>query len=335
MSLWLKPRVAKPAGGGLQLNSWLAEPQNQDYLASVFSTLKSETERKEAINFTERTDETKKLHPCTLKLLLLGNVNNLGKFGKSSSQCESPIISNGKTHTDENDMEDSAHQDEKYLDEYKRLITIHAGKAKGAIKEWLRVDPNKVHPEKYIEGYPKGQKGYGRSLWLMQGMCKGNGGCAYVKKQDILMKVSSHNEVFDPKRNLPVKKILKVKLYMSEGWYLDFHGAHFDLYSPPEFYAGPLCPGQHSGGGTRIENESSLINWLESGYAIAVAVYSSLWQLQSLIYWIYSHRATGFASPSSLPSAVWSSPSNLVIALLIAVDRIFVAASLLSLSTFL
>ena len=50
-------------------------------------------------------------------------------------------------------MEDSEHQDEKYLDdklqqnaapEYKHLIAIHAEKTKGAIEEWLRVDPNKV-----------------------------------------------------------------------------------------------------------------------------------------------------------------------------------------------
>ena len=44
----------------------------------------------------------------------------------------------------------------------------------------------------------------------MQGMFKGNGGCGYVKKPDFLMKVGPHNEVFDPKRNLPVKKTLKV-----------------------------------------------------------------------------------------------------------------------------
>ncbi|PSS34668.1 Phosphoinositide phospholipase [Actinidia chinensis var. chinensis] len=180
---------------------------------------------------------------------------------------------------DKNDMEDSEHQDERYLDdklqqnaapEYKRLITIHAGKAKGAIKEWLRVDPNKVRrvslseqrlektvitngtdivrftQENILRVYPKGTRfdssnynpligwthgaqmvafnmqGYGRSLWLMQGMFKGNGGCGYVKKPDILMKVGPHHEVFDPKRNLPVKKTLKVKIYMGEGWYLDF-----------------------------------------------------------------------------------------------------------------
>ncbi|XP_031122247.1 phosphoinositide phospholipase C 4-like isoform X2 [Ipomoea triloba] len=75
-------------------------------------------------------------------------------------------------------------------------------------------------------------QGYGRSLWLMQGMFRSNGGCGYVKKPDFLVK-----EVFDPRATLPVKKTLKVKVYMGDGWHLDFKQTHFDLYSPPDFYA--------------------------------------------------------------------------------------------------
>lgn len=45
----------------------------------------------------------------------------------------------------------------------------------------------------------------------MQGMFRANGGCGYVKKPDLLLKVGPDNEVFDPKKKgLPVKKILKV-----------------------------------------------------------------------------------------------------------------------------
>ncbi|KAK2980002.1 hypothetical protein RJ640_020028 [Escallonia rubra] len=77
-------------------------------------------------------------------------------------------------------------------------------------------------------------QGYGRPLWLMQGMFRANGGCGYVKKPDFLLKA---DPVFDPNQILPVKKILKVKVYMGEGWYLDFHHTHFDVYSPPDFYA--------------------------------------------------------------------------------------------------
>ncbi|XVE99760.1 hypothetical protein REPUB_Repub03eG0228800 [Reevesia pubescens] len=77
-------------------------------------------------------------------------------------------------------------------------------------------------------------QGHGRSLWLMHGMFKTNGGCGYVKKPDFLL---NSNEVFDPKAKLLVKKILKVTVYMGEGWYYDFHHTHFDAYSPPDFYA--------------------------------------------------------------------------------------------------
>ncbi|KAL3837751.1 hypothetical protein ACJIZ3_022342 [Penstemon smallii] len=80
-------------------------------------------------------------------------------------------------------------------------------------------------------------QGYGRSLWLMHGMFRANGGCGYVKKPDFLLKTGSHGEVFDSKATLPVKTTLRVTIYMGEGWYYDFHHAHFDAYSPPDFYA--------------------------------------------------------------------------------------------------
>ncbi|KAI3447783.1 hypothetical protein Pfo_004448 [Paulownia fortunei] len=79
-------------------------------------------------------------------------------------------------------------------------------------------------------------QGHGRPLWLMQGMFRANGGCGYVKKPNFLLKLGPHNDVFDPKRQLPVKMTLKIKIYMGEGWNLDFHRTHFDLYSPPDFY---------------------------------------------------------------------------------------------------
>ncbi|KAF6165688.1 hypothetical protein GIB67_012585 [Kingdonia uniflora] len=61
-------------------------------------------------------------------------------------------------------------------------------------------------------------QGYDRSLadarnvyWLIQGMFRSNGGCGYVKKPDFLMKEDQHNQLFDPKVKLPVKKTLKDK----------------------------------------------------------------------------------------------------------------------------
>ncbi|KAI4306604.1 hypothetical protein L6164_029865 [Bauhinia variegata] len=80
-------------------------------------------------------------------------------------------------------------------------------------------------------------QGYGRYLWLMQGMFRSNGGCGYIKKPDFLMNVTPENEVFNPETKLPVKKTLKVKVYLGDGWRMDFKQTHFDLYSPPDFYA--------------------------------------------------------------------------------------------------
>ncbi|XP_020225372.1 phosphoinositide phospholipase C 2 [Cajanus cajan] len=80
-------------------------------------------------------------------------------------------------------------------------------------------------------------QGYGRSLWLMHGMFKANGGCGYVKKPDFLLKTGPNNEVFDPKAHLPVMTTLKVTIYMGEGWFHDFKHTHFDQFSPPDFYA--------------------------------------------------------------------------------------------------
>jgi hypothetical protein len=48
----------------------------------------------------------------------------------------------------------------------------------------------------------------------MEGMFKANGGCGYVKKPDFLMKTGPHEEVFDPKVKLPVKKTLKVSAFI-------------------------------------------------------------------------------------------------------------------------
>ncbi|XP_010253909.1 PREDICTED: phosphoinositide phospholipase C 4-like isoform X2 [Nelumbo nucifera] len=74
-------------------------------------------------------------------------------------------------------------------------------------------------------------QGYGKSLWLMHGMFRANGGCGYVKKPDHMMV-----EECDLKVISPVKKTLKVRVYMGDGWHVDFKKTHFDSYSPPDFY---------------------------------------------------------------------------------------------------
>lgn len=47
----------------------------------------------------------------------------------------------------------------------------------------------------------------------MHGMFRSNGGCGYVKKPDFLMKEGADDEIFNPKADLPVKKILKVRAF--------------------------------------------------------------------------------------------------------------------------
>ncbi|XP_042491540.1 phosphoinositide phospholipase C 2-like isoform X2 [Macadamia integrifolia] len=211
-------------------------------------------------------------------------------WGKEVLDLEHAVeASDKKDETDEEEEEDIDDGDRKTQQigapEYKRLIAIHAGKAKGGLSDWLRVDPDKVRrlslSEQELENaiithgteivrftqknllrvYPKGirvdssnynpliawmhgaqmvafnMQGYGRSLWLMHGMFRANGGCGYVKKPDCLLTVGPNKEVFNPKAKLPVKKTLKVKVYMGDGWYLDFNHTHFDVYSPPDFYA--------------------------------------------------------------------------------------------------
>ncbi|XP_015078031.1 phosphoinositide phospholipase C 2-like isoform X2 [Solanum pennellii] len=80
-------------------------------------------------------------------------------------------------------------------------------------------------------------QGYDRFLWMMQGFFRANGGCGYVKKPEFLLSSDGVcDEVFNSMA-LPVKKTLKVKIYMGDGWRADFHFRHFDYCSPPDFYA--------------------------------------------------------------------------------------------------
>ncbi|KAL3653476.1 1-phosphatidylinositol phosphodiesterase [Castilleja foliolosa] len=210
----------------------------------------------------------------------LGDEEAWGSEVKNASMDE-----NDDDDSDEEDDEEDAKAQENEAPEYKRLIAIHAGKGKGGMEDWLKVDPSKVRrlslSEQELEKaivtygkdivrftqrnmlrvYPKGirfdssnynpligwahgaqmvafnMQGYGRSLWLMHGMFKANGGCGYVKKPNFLLNADAYGEVFDPRATLHVKTTLRVTIYMGEGWYYDFRHTHFDAYSPPDFYA--------------------------------------------------------------------------------------------------
>ncbi|KAI7744582.1 hypothetical protein M8C21_017209 [Ambrosia artemisiifolia] len=208
-----------------------------------------------------------------------GNESHEKDSSTSAWGGEIPNALDDKDDSDEDVSDDDGDDDLQTGDvapEYKSLIAIHAGKGKGGLDDWLKVDPDKVRRLSLSENelekaakthgpqivrftqrnilrvYPKGirfdssnynplvgwmhgaqmvafnMQGYGRSLWLMQGMFRGNGGCGYIKKPDFLL--TGGHEVFDPRVELPVT------IYMGEGWYYDFKHTHFDAYSPPDFY---------------------------------------------------------------------------------------------------
>ncbi|KAG5238357.1 phosphoinositide phospholipase [Salix suchowensis] len=200
--------------------------------------------------------------------------------------------------------------EEMKIPEYRDLIAIPAGKPKGGLEEWLRMDAKQVRRlslcEQELEEatitygkdivritknhllrvYPKGSRldssnydpfvgwkhgtqmvafnmqGYGKHLWIMQGMFRANGGCGYVKKPDFLLR---EKDDFDPSVPLPVYKILKVKIYSGEGWHLDFHHTHFDQCSPPDFLVKVGVAGVHASKArrTKIVRNSWLPEWNE------------------------------------------------------------------------
>ncbi|KAK4606082.1 hypothetical protein RGQ29_000382 [Quercus rubra] len=80
-------------------------------------------------------------------------------------------------------------------------------------------------------------QGHAKFLWIMKGMFRANGGCGYVKKPDFLLRGGGpNNRVFDPSARPPVQKILRVTVYMGEGWVREFRHTHFDRFSPPDFF---------------------------------------------------------------------------------------------------
>ncbi|KAI7736745.1 hypothetical protein M8C21_030225, partial [Ambrosia artemisiifolia] len=162
-----------------------------------------------------------------------------------------------KDDLEEEDEEEDLH-DDNVAPEYRSLIAIHAGKGKGGLDDWLSVDPNKVRrlslSEQELEKaakthgpqivrftqrnilrvYPKGIRFDSSNYNPLVGWMHGAQMVAFnMQKPDILM---NNESIFDPRVQLSVKMILKVTVYMGEGWYYDFSHTHFDAYSPPDFY---------------------------------------------------------------------------------------------------
>ncbi|KAL5750525.1 hypothetical protein ACOSP7_025128 [Xanthoceras sorbifolium] len=104
----------------------------------------------------------------------------------------------------------------------------------------MRIDSSNYNP---FVGWEHGaqmvafnMQGSGKYLGIMQGMFRGNGRCGYVKKPDFLLNDDQYNDVLVPCKPKQVKTTLKVKIYLGEGWHLDFRRTHFDRFSPPDFF---------------------------------------------------------------------------------------------------
>ncbi|XP_038894759.1 phosphoinositide phospholipase C 2-like [Benincasa hispida] len=104
----------------------------------------------------------------------------------------------------------------------------------------LRLDSSNYNP---MLGWTHGaqmvafnMQGYGKYLWIMEGMFKGNDGCGYIKKPDFLLTNPDHKTSNSRSTSSTMIKRLKVKVYMGEGWHLEFGLSHFDFYSPPDLY---------------------------------------------------------------------------------------------------
>ncbi|XP_021891801.1 phosphoinositide phospholipase C 4-like isoform X2 [Carica papaya] len=74
---------------------------------------------------------------------------------------------------------------------------------------------------------------HGRSLWLMHGMFKSNGGCGYVRKPCSLLKFGPRQVYL--KAEVPARKNLKVKVYQADGYHLDLKQTRFET-RPPDWH---------------------------------------------------------------------------------------------------
>ncbi|KAG6607309.1 Phosphoinositide phospholipase C 2, partial [Cucurbita argyrosperma subsp. sororia] len=104
----------------------------------------------------------------------------------------------------------------------------------------LRLDSSNYNP---MLGWTHGaqmvafnMQGYGKYLWIMQGMFRGNGGCGYIKKPDFLLNNLDHKPSNSRSSSSTMIRRLTIKVYMGEGWNSEFGLSHFDFYSPPDLY---------------------------------------------------------------------------------------------------
>ncbi|XP_021891784.1 phosphoinositide phospholipase C 4-like isoform X4 [Carica papaya] len=117
--------------------------------------------------------------------------------------------------------------------EYKHLIAIHAGKPKNGLKEALKVEPGKVRRLSLSEQ-------------ALEKAAESNGTDVVRFTQKNFLRIYPKGTRFNSSNYNPligwmhgaqmVAFNMQVKVFMGDGWHLDFKETHFDAYSPPDFY---------------------------------------------------------------------------------------------------
>ncbi|KAK9734699.1 hypothetical protein RND81_04G157700 [Saponaria officinalis] len=97
-----------------------------------------------------------------------------------------------------------------------------------------------------------------KCLRIMQGLFRAYGSIGYARKPNILL---DNNLKFDPTVWRPIKKILKVKVYMGTGWHLDFSSDQFDETSRPDFFVALEVVG-HPEDEAKEKTEPAIDQWI-------------------------------------------------------------------------
>ncbi|KAL9685387.1 hypothetical protein QQ045_022837 [Rhodiola kirilowii] len=198
------------------------------------------------------TCDTKSLEkfpsPETLKRRIIISTKPPKEYLQSSSgntgkgKDESSLMKGNKVSSDD---DEDAEDEVTYQDEgcttiqqsvalaYKNLIAIHARARKGGLKEWIKLEADKVRRlsmrEQVLE---KAVLTHGKEIIRFT--------------QDNLLRIFPKGSRLDSSNYNPmvgwmhgaqmVAFNMQVKVYMGEGWYTEFPHTHFDTYSPPDFY---------------------------------------------------------------------------------------------------
>ncbi|XP_059063723.1 phosphoinositide phospholipase C 2 isoform X3 [Cryptomeria japonica] len=118
--------------------------------------------------------------------------------------------------------------------EYKRLITIRAGKPKGgSLKDAIKVDEKQVRRVSLSE--PQLEKAASSHSSHLVRFTQKNILRVYPKGTRV--DSSNYNPLIAWFHGAQMVALnMQIKIYMGDGWTQDFKKTHFDTYSPPDFY---------------------------------------------------------------------------------------------------